>query len=143
MIEVALAFILLSGGGLLVRSFFQMMRVELGFDATNVLTMRLPIAGDRFATARQLHGVRAAGGGRVAAVPGVSGAAAADALPLEGYGNGMPFLIAGRGGRRSREPPGLPDSRWCKPTTSACSAFRSSRAAASPIGTSRARRRSP
>ncbi len=48
-IEVALAFILLTGGGLLVRSFFRMMDVELGFDATNVLTMRLPIATTRFA----------------------------------------------------------------------------------------------
>ena len=49
-VEVALAFILLAGGGLLVRSFFQMMQVELGLDATNVLTMRLPVASDRFAT---------------------------------------------------------------------------------------------
>ena len=48
-IEVALAFILLTGGGLLVRSFFRMMDVELGFNPTNVLTLRLPIANDRFA----------------------------------------------------------------------------------------------
>src|SRR5262249_42328480 len=33
---------------------------------------------------------------RIRAVPGVRGAAAADALPLEGFNNGMPFLIAGR-----------------------------------------------
>ena len=55
-VEVALAFILLAGGGLLVRSFFQMMNVELGFDATNVLTLRLPIASDRFATADAADG---------------------------------------------------------------------------------------
>jgi putative ABC transport system permease protein len=96
-IEVALAFILLSGGGLLVRSFFQMMRVELGFDATNVLTMRLPMAGDRFATAEQLTAYVRQVVTRIDAVPGVIGAAATDALPLEGYSNGMPFLIAGRG----------------------------------------------
>ena len=95
-IEVALAFILLSGGGLLVRSFFQMMRVELGFDATNVLTMRLPMAGDRFASAEQLMAHVRQVVTRIDAVPGVIGAAATDALPLEGYGNGMPFLIAGR-----------------------------------------------
>jgi putative ABC transport system permease protein len=33
---------------------------------------------------------------RVKTVPGVTGAAAADALPLQGFNNGMPFLIAGR-----------------------------------------------
>ena len=33
---------------------------------------------------------------KVRAVPGVRGAAATDALPLEGFSNGMPFLIAGR-----------------------------------------------
>src|SRR5207302_973562 len=38
-VEVALAFVLLAGGGLLVRSFFAMMNQPLGFDATNVLTM--------------------------------------------------------------------------------------------------------
>jgi putative ABC transport system permease protein len=95
-IEVALAFILLSGGGLLVRSFFQMMRVELGFDATNVLTMRLPMAGDRFASAEQLTVYVRQVVTRIDAVAGVIGAAATDALPLEGFGNGMPFLIAGR-----------------------------------------------
>ena len=94
-IEVALAFILLSGGGLLVRSFFQMMHVELGFDETNVLTMRLPIAGDRFASAAALSAYVRDIAARVRTVPGVSGAAATDSLPLEGYGNGMPFLIAG------------------------------------------------
>jgi putative ABC transport system permease protein len=93
-VEVAAAFILLAGGGLLVRSFFQMMNVELGFDATNVLTMRMPIARDRFATTTQLTAFVHQIVDRVGAVPGVAGAAAADALPLEGYNNGMPFLLA-------------------------------------------------
>ena len=95
-IEVALAFVLLSGGGLLVRSFFQMMQVELGFDPTNVLTMRLPIASDRFETPEALNSYVRQMVARIDAVPGVSGAAAADALPLEGFNNGMPFQIAGR-----------------------------------------------
>jgi putative ABC transport system permease protein len=95
-VEVALAFILLAGGGLLVRSFFQMMQVELGFDATNVLTMRLPIASDRFASPSALTAYARDVVERVSRVPGVSGAATSDALPLEGYGNGMPLLIAGR-----------------------------------------------
>jgi putative ABC transport system permease protein len=95
-IEVALAFILLAGGGLLVRSFFQMMQVELGLEATNVLTMRLPVASDRFASPPALTAYVRDVVDRVSRVPGVDGAATTDALPLEGYGNGMPLLIAGR-----------------------------------------------
>ena len=95
-VEVALAFLLLAGSGLLIRSFFQMMNVPLGFDAANVLTLGLPIASDRFDASDQLSGYVRTVVDRVKAVPGVRGAAATDALPLQGFSNGMPFLIAGR-----------------------------------------------
>jgi putative ABC transport system permease protein len=95
-IEVALAFVLLAGGGLLVRSFFQMMRVELGFDPSNVLTMRLPMPGDKFETSDELTAYVREIVSRVRAVPGVLSATATDTLPLEGFSNGMPFQIASR-----------------------------------------------
>ncbi len=95
-VEVALAFILLAGGGLLVRSFFEMMNVALGFDPTNVLTLRLPVANTRFATPAEIAAHMREIVARIEAVPGVRGAAATDSLPLEGFNNGMPFLIAGR-----------------------------------------------
>ena len=95
-VEVALAFILLTGGGLLVRSFFRMMQVELGFNPTNVLTLRLPIANERFPDSSQLSTYIRQVVTRINAVPGVMGAASTDSLPLEGFSNGMPFLIAGR-----------------------------------------------
>lgn len=95
-VEVASAFILLTGGGLLVRSFFRMMDVELGFDPTNVLTLRLPIANDRFSDVTELSSYVRQMVNRIHAVPGVVGAASTDSLPFEGFSNGMPFLIAGR-----------------------------------------------
>jgi putative ABC transport system permease protein len=95
-VEVALAFVLLAGGGLLIRSFFAMVNTPLGFDATNVLTLRVPFANDRFPNAEQLSAYVRALTERIRAVPGVRDVAATDALPLEGYNNGMPFLIAGR-----------------------------------------------
>jgi len=95
-VEVALAFILLAGGGLLIRSFFAMVNTPLGFDSTNVLTLRVPFANDRFATPEQLIAYVRAVTNRIRAVPGVRDVAATDTLPLEGYNNGMPFLIAGR-----------------------------------------------
>jgi putative ABC transport system permease protein len=94
-VEVALSFMLLVGAGLLVRSFFRMMNVELGFDATNVLTMRLPIASTRFDQPERLTAYVREVVARMKSVPGVVGAAATDALPLEGFNNGMPFLVAG------------------------------------------------
>jgi hypothetical protein len=48
--DVALAFVLLTGAGLLIRSFFQIQQVETGFDATNVITAVLPIPEKRFRT---------------------------------------------------------------------------------------------
>ncbi len=95
-VEVALAFILLAGGGLLIRSFFAMVNTPLGFDATNVLTLRIPFANDRFPNVEQLSAYVRAVTDRLRAVPGVRDVAATDTLPLEGYSNGMPFLISGR-----------------------------------------------
>ena len=53
-IEMALAFMLLSGAGLLIRSFFHLIAVDTGFDDTNILTMELPVSNDRFPDAAQL-----------------------------------------------------------------------------------------
>ncbi|HTA66675.1 MAG TPA: ABC transporter permease, partial [Bryobacteraceae bacterium] len=53
--EVALAFVLLTGAGLLIRSFFQIQGVETGFDATNVITAGLPIPEKRFPDAIQFN----------------------------------------------------------------------------------------
>lgn len=47
-VEVALALSLLAGAGLLVSSFLGMSRVDPGFEPSNVLTMRLTLAGQRY-----------------------------------------------------------------------------------------------
>ena len=73
-----------------------MMNVELGFDATNVLTLRLPIPNTRFDQPAQLTAYVRELMSRINGIPGVVGAVATDSLPLQGFSNGMPFLIAGR-----------------------------------------------
>ena len=42
-VQVALSFVLLCAGGLLVRSFSELLRARPGFDAAHVLTMRVPV----------------------------------------------------------------------------------------------------
>jgi putative ABC transport system permease protein len=93
-IEMALAFMLLSGAGLLIRSFFHLLAVDTGFDDTNILTMELPVPNDRFPEAAQLTEYYRTIVSSVEAVPGVREAAVTSALPLQGWGYGMPFQIA-------------------------------------------------
>jgi len=47
-VEVALALVLLIGGGLLVNSFVQLQAVDPGFETENILTMRLTLARERY-----------------------------------------------------------------------------------------------
>ena len=51
--EVALALILLTGAGLLIRTFLQLTRVDLGIDPTNVVTMEIDLPDYRYTTPLQ------------------------------------------------------------------------------------------
>ena len=94
--EVALAFMLLAGAGLLVGSFFRMLQVDTGFTSTNVMTAWLPITRDRFAHPEQLVQYVHLLDERLRAAPGVRDVGFSNVLPMRGWGDGMPFLIAGR-----------------------------------------------
>ena len=94
--EVALAFVLLAGAGLLVGSFFRMLQVDTGFSSTNVITARLPIPRNRYTKPDQLLQYQRLLAERLRSAPGVRDVAFTNALPMEGWGDGMPFLIAGR-----------------------------------------------
>jgi putative ABC transport system permease protein len=94
--EVALAFVLLVGSGLMMRSFFQLLNVDTGMDSSNVLTMGVPATTDQFPDASRLNmylqTIRAA----VDAVPGVRETALSCAPPMQGSCYGMPMQVAGR-----------------------------------------------
>jgi predicted permease len=94
--EVALAFILLSGAGLLLRSFQRLMGVDAGFDITNVITAGLPVSAKQIPDPDRLNARYREIMARVEALPGVRHAALTSVLPLEGWNYGMPFQIAGQ-----------------------------------------------
>jgi putative ABC transport system permease protein len=93
--EVALAFVLLVGSGLLLRSLFAVLAVDPGFDATNVFTASLPIAQAQHPDPAELNQYLKSIREAVDAVPGVRETALTSALPLQGWGYGMPYLAAG------------------------------------------------
>jgi predicted permease len=93
--EMALALILVVGAALLIRTFRNLQAVDPGFDTNNVLTMAMSITADRFQKTAGVAQIVRDGTERLTGLPGVTSAAAACCLPLQG-GFGMTFDIVGR-----------------------------------------------
>jgi putative ABC transport system permease protein len=93
--EMALALVLLIGAALLIRTFLALRSVNAGFDAHNVLTMDMSMAGGRFDKSAALGQLVRQSVERIEAVPGVLAAATTCSLPLE-PSFGLPFTIEGR-----------------------------------------------
>jgi putative ABC transport system permease protein len=112
-VQVALAMTLLSGAGLLLRSFQQLARVSPGFEPEHVLTFHISTSWGETAdlkavaqwTERLLDGLRA--------MPGIESAATTAFLP------GVPFQfqleIRTPEGRAASEPKMLAENRWVSP----------------------------
>ncbi len=58
--QISLALLLLTGAGLLIRSFQQLLHVDPGFQSNNVLTMGLRLPQSRYDTSAETGGVRTA-----------------------------------------------------------------------------------
>jgi putative ABC transport system permease protein len=95
LVEIALAVILLVGSALLIRTSVALRRVNPGFDASHILTMRMSLTGPRYLTAEGVEQVVRDGVERLRTLPGVVDASATCCIPLEG-GYGLPFIIVGR-----------------------------------------------
>jgi len=94
--EVSLAFVLLIGAGLLMRTFFYLQNVDPGFNPERVLTATIDLPGARYSTGRKAFSFYRELIGRLAALPGVQGAAATSDLPWTGYDENTSFGIEGR-----------------------------------------------
>jgi putative ABC transport system permease protein len=105
--EVALALILLIASALLIRTAVTLNRVEPGFVAENVLTLRMSLTGSRFEKTAAVEQVIRNGTERLRALPGVTTASATCCLPLYG-GFQLPFNIVGR----SSADPFLGEGDW-------------------------------
>ena len=93
--EIALALVLLVGSALFIRTAVALSRVDPGFDARSVLTMRMSFGEERFTSSMAVEQAIRDGVQRVETIPGVELASATCCVPLQG-GYGLPFTIAGR-----------------------------------------------
>jgi putative ABC transport system permease protein len=96
-VQVATVVMLLSGGGLLLHSFWNLKRVDLGFDGSQVLTMEMRLVGPSYNDQR-LRLFQEALLERVRAVPGVTQASITSSVPLRGTDWMMQFSAEGHPG---------------------------------------------
>jgi putative ABC transport system permease protein len=82
--EVALALVLLSGAGLLMRSFYRLQSVEPGFDPHGVLTFHTNLPRARYKADEAQAAFYRRALERLLALPGVTSAGAAQIFPLAG-----------------------------------------------------------
>jgi putative ABC transport system permease protein len=96
--ELALSIILLSGAGLLVRSFSQLQHVNPGFPTHNLLTMEIALPRARYGGPPQIAAAYQQITDGIRRIPGVVSAAAASSLPVGGGGGhlGRVFLSEGQ-----------------------------------------------
>jgi putative ABC transport system permease protein len=94
--ETALAFALVIGAGLLIRSFGELRAVDPGFRADNALTFRVALPQVRYDTDESLAAFWAQLQQRLEAVPAVETVGAIQHLPLGGSAMRITFDVEGR-----------------------------------------------
>ena len=95
-LESAVAVVLLIGAGLLIRSLIQLQNTNPGFDASNVLTMRVDLSRQKYSTPETAANFFTQLESRVGSLPGVENVGFVTELPLSGQPNDMPFTVEGR-----------------------------------------------
>lgn len=102
--QVALSLLLLTGAGLLIKSFANLRATKPGFEASHVLTMQLVMPKVKYPESEQHRQFFALMLPRLAAIPGVEAAGAAMPMPFSGNDRGSTFSVAG-------QPPIAPGNR--------------------------------
>jgi predicted permease len=94
-VEFALALTLLAGGGLALRSFWNLTSLDLGVRTDHVLTFYLPVPEGRFKEAERISPYYRQLLEKIESVPGIETATVTTSMPLRGTGFGRAFRIAG------------------------------------------------
>ena len=92
--EIALAVVLLVGAGLMMKSLLRLLRVDVGFNPQNVLTMTVALPGAKYSEASRRIAFHEQLKERIMALPGVESSSTVSILPLIG-GNTTRFMVEG------------------------------------------------
>lgn len=94
--EVALSLVLLTATGLVLRSFARLQAVEPGFDAANVLTVRVSLPRARYGDPEKITRFYEQMLPRLERLPGVVAASGSSVIPLNGQLATVDFTVVGR-----------------------------------------------
>jgi putative ABC transport system permease protein len=94
--QLALVVVLLTGAGLLVRTFITLQRTSLGFDSSNVLTMTLQLPGAKYRDNRSISAFYQTLLDRVREIPGVVSAGTVTTMMLTRTPNSGIGMAEGR-----------------------------------------------
>jgi putative ABC transport system permease protein len=99
--QISLALLLLTGAGLLIRSFQQLLHVDPGFQSNNLIAMELRLPNSRYNTPVQLAAFETRLLERIRALHGVVSAGAVNSLPVVGFQGASIIAIEGRPNQKS------------------------------------------
>ncbi|MES1241998.1 MAG: ABC transporter permease [Acidobacteriota bacterium] len=105
-LQVCLAFVLVVGAGLMVKSILRLQQVDPGFRSENLLALRLSPSDTRYETSVQVAELYEQILARLARLPGVESVAATQFAPLGGEGFAAKLTVEGR-----PQEPGAPPER--------------------------------
>ncbi|HEX5709185.1 MAG TPA: ABC transporter permease [Pyrinomonadaceae bacterium] len=94
--QVALSLVLLVGAGLLINSFYRLLKVNPGFDTANLLTLEYRVPRNKYSEGKQQVEFHRRVVEAVRGVPGVRSAAVVRALPFSGNGAAVNFTLPGQ-----------------------------------------------
>ena len=96
-LELATAMVLLAGAGLLVKSLYLLLHVDVGFQANTLLTMDLAAPASRYGKDEPAIALARELAHRIESLPGVQSAGyVANGVPVSGNGNTTWFRVLGR-----------------------------------------------
>jgi putative ABC transport system permease protein len=93
--EFALGLVLVVASALMIRSFYELLKVNPGFRISHVLTAEVNLPGNKYSKLAQINGFYRDVLARIQALPGVVAAGAIMPLPLSGNGWQGSFYVEG------------------------------------------------
>jgi predicted permease len=104
--ELALTLVLLAGAGLMMKSFLTLYRLDIGVETAHLLTMRLVLPNQKYATPELRRAFHERLDQRLAGIGGITAASVTTNVPFSG-GAGRQLEIEGRPPAAGEQPPSV------------------------------------